>query len=59
MSRISATLTDSLQFEANTSLKKQERLGHTDILIMFNIYNHVTQKKKDSTASLFPDFMLK
>ncbi|EAE4839221.1 site-specific integrase, partial [Listeria monocytogenes] len=49
----------SLQFEANTSLKKQERLGHTDILIMFNIYNHVTQKKKDSTASLFPDFMLK
>ncbi|HEM1562118.1 TPA: tyrosine-type recombinase/integrase, partial [Listeria monocytogenes] len=50
----------SLLFEAGASLKDvQERLGHADIQTTSNIYTHVTQEKKDSTASLFSDFMLK
>lgn len=45
---------------ADVSLKEaQERLAHNDIQTTSNRYNHVMQEKKDSTASLFPNFMLK
>lgn len=48
----------SMLFEAGASIKEvQERLGHSDIKMTMNIYTHVTNAVKESTAKKFQDFM--
>ncbi len=48
----------SLLFESGASIKEvQVRLGHTDIKTTMDIYTHVSEKKKEETATRFADFM--
>lgn len=48
----------SLLFEAGASIKEvQDRLGHSDIQTTMNIYAHVSQKKKDETATRFAEYV--
>ncbi len=48
----------SLLFESAASIKEvQVRLGHTDIKTTMDIYTHVSEKKKEETATRFADFM--
>lgn len=48
----------SILFEAGASIKEvQDRLGHSDIHTTMNIYAHVTQGKKEETATLFMEYM--
>lgn len=50
----------SLLFEAGaTVLMVQERLGHSDIQTTMNVYAHVSEKTKDSTAKLFAEYINK
>lgn len=48
----------SLLFEAGVEMHNvKNRLGHSDIQTTINIYNHVTEQERSSTADLFSDFM--
>jgi len=48
----------SLLFEANIDMQNvKDRLGHSDIKTIMNIYAHVTKTERSKTAYLFGDFM--
>ncbi|MFL2129729.1 site-specific integrase [Ruoffia sp. FAM 24228] len=48
----------ALLFEAKLEMKEvQERLGHANIETTMNIYDHVTQNRRDEAAEKFAQFM--
>lgn len=48
----------SLLFESGATIKEvQERLGHSSYEVTLNIYTHVTEEKKEETASKFAQYV--